>query len=190
MIVRENAKWYINTVKMDQSDDEFDATGRPEVQKFVLADPILTKDRDLKRLRLLEIGCGIGRMTKHLAEAFGRGSWHRCFRRDDQSGAWQDARLRERISLRNQWSRFCGVARRLFRHDLFGLRFSARAGRFSDPLEYPRRLPRTEARWAFQIPGLWHRSQRFHEHCPRTPGPAWRSARKRSVAPRVNPVSN
>ena len=68
---RENAKWYINTIKMDQSDDEFDATGRPEVQKFVLADPILTKDCDLKRLRLLEIGCGIGRMTKHLAEAFG-----------------------------------------------------------------------------------------------------------------------
>ncbi len=68
---RENAKWYINTVKKDQSDDEFDATGRPEVQKFVLADPVLTKDRDLKRLRLLEIGCGIGRMTRHLAEAFG-----------------------------------------------------------------------------------------------------------------------
>src|SRR5262245_14390961 len=68
---RENAKWYINTVKKDQSDDEFDSTGRPEVQNFVLADPVLTKDRDLKQLRLLEIGCGIGRMTKHLAEAFG-----------------------------------------------------------------------------------------------------------------------
>jgi 2-polyprenyl-3-methyl-5-hydroxy-6-metoxy-1,4-benzoquinol methylase len=68
---RENAKWYINTVKKDQSDEEFDSTGRPEVQSFVLADPVLTKDRDLKQLRLLEIGCGIGRMTKRLAEAFG-----------------------------------------------------------------------------------------------------------------------
>jgi ubiquinone/menaquinone biosynthesis C-methylase UbiE len=68
---RENAKWYINTIKKVQSDDEFDSTGKPEVQKFVLADPVLSKGRDPKRLRLLEIGCGIGRMTKHLAEAFG-----------------------------------------------------------------------------------------------------------------------
>lgn len=68
---RENAKWYINTVKKVQSDDEFDSTGKPEVQNFVLADPVLGKVGDPKRLRLLEIGCGIGRMTKHLAEAFG-----------------------------------------------------------------------------------------------------------------------
>ncbi len=68
---RENAKWYINTVRKDQTDAEFDSTGRPEVQNFVLADPVLNRRRDLKQLRLLEIGCGIGRMTKHLAEAFG-----------------------------------------------------------------------------------------------------------------------
>jgi SAM-dependent methyltransferase len=68
---RENAKWYINTVRKDQTDDEFDATGRPEVANFVLSDPILTAGRDLKNLRLLEIGCGIGRMTRLLAEAFG-----------------------------------------------------------------------------------------------------------------------
>jgi 2-polyprenyl-3-methyl-5-hydroxy-6-metoxy-1,4-benzoquinol methylase len=68
---RENAKWYINTVKKDQTDDEFDSSGRPEVQNFVLSDPVLTRGRDLKKLRLLEIGCGIGRMTRHLAEAFG-----------------------------------------------------------------------------------------------------------------------
>lgn len=68
---RENAKWYINTVKKDQTDDEFDATARPDVTNFVLADPVFAAGRDLKRLRLLEIGCGIGRMTRHLAEAFG-----------------------------------------------------------------------------------------------------------------------
>ncbi len=68
---RENAKWYINTIKKEQSDDEFDASGRPEVIGFVLSDPVLMKGRDLKRSRLLEIGCGIGRMTKQLAEAFG-----------------------------------------------------------------------------------------------------------------------
>ncbi len=68
---RENAKWYINTIKKDQSDLEFDASGKPEVNNFVLADPLLTAGRELKQLRLLEIGCGIGRMTKHLAEVFG-----------------------------------------------------------------------------------------------------------------------
>lgn len=67
---RENAKWYINTVKKDQSDDEFDDTGKPEAHKFVLGDPVLSQGRDFKQRRLLEIGCGIGRMTKHLAEAF------------------------------------------------------------------------------------------------------------------------
>ncbi len=68
---RENAKWYINTVKKDQSDDEFDASGKPEAHYLVLVDPVLRQGRDFKQLRLLEIGCGIGRMTKHLAEAFG-----------------------------------------------------------------------------------------------------------------------
>ncbi len=68
---RENARWYINTVKKDQSEEEFDSTGRPEVERFVLADPLLARGHDLRQLRLLEIGCGIGRLTKHLAAAFG-----------------------------------------------------------------------------------------------------------------------
>src|SRR5262245_43722097 len=68
---RENAKWYIHTVKKDQTDDEFHATAGPEVTNLVLAAPVFTAGRDLKRLRLLEIGCGIGRMTRHLADAFG-----------------------------------------------------------------------------------------------------------------------
>ncbi len=67
---RENAKWYINTVRRDQSDDEFDATGLPEVQNFVLSDPVLKQRGDFKSQRLLEIGCGIGRMTRHLARHF------------------------------------------------------------------------------------------------------------------------
>ncbi|QQS44973.1 MAG: class I SAM-dependent methyltransferase [Acidobacteriota bacterium] len=67
---RENAKWYINTVRRDQSDEEFGATGLPEVQNFVLGDPVLTRRGDFKNQRLLEIGCGIGRMTRHLAGHF------------------------------------------------------------------------------------------------------------------------
>ncbi len=67
---RENAKWYINTVKRDQSDEEFLASAKPDVEKFVFNDPVFTRGGDLKKMRLLEIGCGIGRMTQHLAEAF------------------------------------------------------------------------------------------------------------------------
>lgn len=68
---RENAMWFINTVKLHQSEEEFDATGKMEVERCILADPSFTERRDLKQLSLLEIGCGIGRMTKHLAGLFG-----------------------------------------------------------------------------------------------------------------------
>lgn len=68
---KENAKWFINTFKLHQSDEEFYATGMVDIERFVLNDPILSEGRDLKSLRILEIGCGIGRMTKHLAQIYG-----------------------------------------------------------------------------------------------------------------------
>lgn len=68
---REDSRWYINTIKRNQNDEEFDATGRPEVENFILAEPLIVRGRDLKQARLLEIGCGIGRMTRRLADLFG-----------------------------------------------------------------------------------------------------------------------
>ena len=69
---RENAKWYINTVRVQQDEAEFDETGRAEVDKLLRAElGFLTQGREPRTLRLLEIGCGIGRMTKHLAALFG-----------------------------------------------------------------------------------------------------------------------
>lgn len=69
---RANSKWYINTVRMDQSEDEFDATGLNEINTLILPELVLmTEGRDPKELKFLEIGCGIGRMTKHLAAIFG-----------------------------------------------------------------------------------------------------------------------
>ncbi|MDX2032472.1 MAG: class I SAM-dependent methyltransferase [Blastocatellia bacterium] len=68
---REDSRWYINTIKRNQNDEEFDATGRLEVENFILAEPLIVRGRDLKQARLLEIGCGIGRMTRHLAGLFG-----------------------------------------------------------------------------------------------------------------------
>ena len=69
---RENARWYINTLSLAQSDEEFDLSGRREFEGVVLPDlAILTDRRDPKTLRMLEIGCGIGRMTRFLTELFG-----------------------------------------------------------------------------------------------------------------------
>jgi 2-polyprenyl-3-methyl-5-hydroxy-6-metoxy-1,4-benzoquinol methylase len=69
---RDNARWYINTLRLDQSEEEFDESGRRDVEGLVVADlPLLCDWRPAKQLRLLEIGCGIGRMSRHLASLFG-----------------------------------------------------------------------------------------------------------------------
>lgn len=69
---RENARWYINTLSVGQSEEEFDLSGRRDFDGLVGADlSLLTDGRDPGELRLLEIGCGIGRMSRYLAETFG-----------------------------------------------------------------------------------------------------------------------
>lgn len=69
---QENSKWYINTVRLDQTEDEFDATGLGEINSLILPELVLMTGRhDPGELKFLEIGCGIGRMTKHLASIFG-----------------------------------------------------------------------------------------------------------------------
>jgi ubiquinone/menaquinone biosynthesis C-methylase UbiE len=69
---RQDARWFINTLRRQQSEEEFDQTGRVEIERLVLADlDLLTRGRDPRSLRLLEIGCGAGRMTKHFAGIFG-----------------------------------------------------------------------------------------------------------------------
>ncbi|HZN10396.1 MAG TPA: class I SAM-dependent methyltransferase [Blastocatellia bacterium] len=69
---RQDAKWFINTGRLQQSDAEFDATGEREVERLILADlDLLTQGRDPGSLRLLEVGCGLGRLTRPLARIFG-----------------------------------------------------------------------------------------------------------------------
>ena len=68
----ENACWYINTLRMDQTEEEFDQTGAEGVAQWILPElELLTQHADPRTLRFLEIGCGIGRMTRHLAAIFG-----------------------------------------------------------------------------------------------------------------------
>ena len=69
---RADAKWFINSRRLAQPDDEFDADGARDVDALVIKDiELLTQGRDPKQMRMLELGCGIGRMTKYLASIFG-----------------------------------------------------------------------------------------------------------------------
>ncbi len=66
---QQNAYYYIASSREDWDEDEFYASGRQSVQEIIVDDAErLYPGRDLKSLRVLEIGCGAGRMTRALAE--------------------------------------------------------------------------------------------------------------------------
>ncbi len=68
---RRDAKWFINPLRFQQTDSEFDESGASAVQRLVIDDlDLLARDRDPASLRVLELGCGIGRMTRFLASIF------------------------------------------------------------------------------------------------------------------------
>ncbi len=70
---RENARHYVATGKTDWTDDEFFESGRRTVEEEILTDMInICQGRDPKQMRVLEIGCGAGRVTRALAAVFGQ----------------------------------------------------------------------------------------------------------------------
>ena len=69
---RENARYYVATGQQSWTDEEFFASGEAEVRQHVLTDMInICQGRDPKRMRVIEIGCGAGRVTRALAKVFG-----------------------------------------------------------------------------------------------------------------------
>jgi SAM-dependent methyltransferase len=69
---KENAKYYVQTAKDDWSDEDFYASGEQTVREEVLTDMInICQGREPKAMRVLEIGCGAGRVTRALAGLFG-----------------------------------------------------------------------------------------------------------------------
>jgi SAM-dependent methyltransferase len=70
---RENARFYVATGQDDWSDEEFFRSGESTVQLHVLSDfENICQGRDPKQMRVLEIGCGAGRVTRALAKLFGQ----------------------------------------------------------------------------------------------------------------------
>ena len=69
---RENARFYVNTEKTDWNDDDFFASGRRTISEEILTDMInICRGKEPSQMRVLEIGCGAGRVTRALAEMFG-----------------------------------------------------------------------------------------------------------------------
>jgi SAM-dependent methyltransferase len=69
---RENARYYVNTANTNWTDSEFFASGELTVSEEVLTDMgNICQGKDPRQMRVLEIGCGAGRVTRALANVFG-----------------------------------------------------------------------------------------------------------------------
>ncbi len=69
---RENARYYVASSRSDWDEQSFSHSGSLNAEELVFSElDLITGGDDPRSLRLLEIGCGVGRMTEHLAERFG-----------------------------------------------------------------------------------------------------------------------
>jgi len=69
---RENARHYVNTANTQWTDQEFFASGERTVAEEILTDMgNICQGKPPAGMRVLEIGCGAGRVTKALAKLFG-----------------------------------------------------------------------------------------------------------------------
>jgi Methylase involved in ubiquinone/menaquinone biosynthesis len=69
---RENARYYVATGKTDWSDEEFFLSGERTVSEEVLTDMTnICQGRMPMDMKVLEIGCGAGRVTRALSKVFG-----------------------------------------------------------------------------------------------------------------------
>jgi SAM-dependent methyltransferase len=69
---KENARYYVATLKEDWTDEEFFASGEQTVAEEILTDMgNICQGKDPKQMRVVEIGCGAGRITRALARLFG-----------------------------------------------------------------------------------------------------------------------
>jgi SAM-dependent methyltransferase len=70
---RENAMHYVNPTRTECDDESFFETGQRDTEQQVVDDlDAICGGADPKRMRVLEIGCGVGRMTTYLGEVFGK----------------------------------------------------------------------------------------------------------------------
>jgi len=69
---KENARYYVDTSRKDWTDDEFFASGELAITQDILTDTTnICQGKDPQTMRVLEIGCGAGRLTQALSKFFG-----------------------------------------------------------------------------------------------------------------------
>jgi ubiquinone/menaquinone biosynthesis C-methylase UbiE len=69
---RENARYYVSTCQEEWTDEDFFRSGEATVAQQILNDMInICQGKDPDQMRVLEIGCGAGRVTRALAGLFG-----------------------------------------------------------------------------------------------------------------------
>lgn len=69
---RQNARYYVQTAKKNWTDEEFFASGEQTVLEEIETDMInICQGKAPSEMRVLEIGCGAGRVTRALAKRFG-----------------------------------------------------------------------------------------------------------------------
>lgn len=70
-LARENAKYFIYSDSDKQKDEDFSLSGKDDFTALIENDEIIRKIiSDFKKAIVLEIGCGIGRVTEFLAKNF------------------------------------------------------------------------------------------------------------------------
>lgn len=69
---RQNARFYVVTSRADWTDEEFFASGERAIAEDILTDMTnICQGKNPAEMRVLEIGCGAGRLTRALANIFG-----------------------------------------------------------------------------------------------------------------------
>ena len=69
---RENARYFVDTSRTDWTDQTFFASGEQAIADEILTDTTnVYQGHDPARMRVLEIGCGAGRLTRALSNIFG-----------------------------------------------------------------------------------------------------------------------
>src|SRR6185369_16431123 len=69
---RENARHYVSTGQQNWTDEEFFRSGEQTVAEEILTDMTnICQGKDPRQMRVLEIGCGAGRITRALSGLFG-----------------------------------------------------------------------------------------------------------------------
>jgi ubiquinone/menaquinone biosynthesis C-methylase UbiE len=69
---RENARHFVATGREDWSDEEFFRSGEKAIAEDILTDMTnICQGKDPQAMRVLEIGCGAGRLTRALSNIFG-----------------------------------------------------------------------------------------------------------------------